>query len=95
MGALALARKLNIDNLALVELRVVHLDEAVARRAVLGLDTFTVLVCDFLVSCIFMPRPEVPIDIKVSLKARLFTESEAKLALDRLYQCKGSNSNQS
>jgi hypothetical protein len=95
LGALALARKLNIDNLALVELRVVDLDEAVARRAVLGLDTFTVLVCDFLVSCIFMPRAIVPIDIKVSLKARLFTESEAKLALDRLNECKGGNRNQS
>jgi hypothetical protein len=94
LGTLALARKLNVDNLAFVELRVVHLDEAFARRAVLSLHTFTVLVCDFLVSCVFMPRPEVAIDIKVSLKARLFTESEAKLALDRVYECKGGNSNQ-
>ena len=85
MGTIALARKLYVDDLAFVELRVVHLDEAFACRVVPGLDAFTVLVCDFLVSCVFMPRPEVPIDIKVSLKARLFTGSEAKLALDRLY----------
>ena len=94
MSTLALGCTLNIVNLALVELRVVHLDNAVALRAVLGLDTFTVLEEDFLISDLFMPRPVVPSDIKVRFKRRLCTESEAKGALDCLYQCKGGNCNE-
>ena len=40
-----------------------------------------------------MPRPVVLSDIKVSLKARILTESEANGTFDRLYECKGGNCN--
>ena len=71
MGTLALGCTLNIVNLSLVVLRVVHLDDAFALRAVLGLNTFTIFEEDFLISDLFMPRPVVPTDIKVSFKRRL------------------------
>ena len=93
LGTLALPRKLKALNLAFVELRVLNLEQAVALRAVLGLNTLTIFLIKSLVSYIFMPWAEVPIDFKVRLKLRLFTESEAKLALDRLYECKGCHSN--
>jgi hypothetical protein len=71
LGTLALGCTLNIVNLSLVVLRVVHLDDAFALRAVLGLNTFTIFEEDFLISDLFMPRPVVPTDIKVSFKRRL------------------------
>ena len=41
-----------------------------------------------------MPRAVVLGDIKVCLKPRILTESEANGALDRLYECKGGNYNE-
>ncbi len=84
MGALTLGRTLNVVNLALVELRVVHLEEAVALRVVLGLNAFTIFEEDALISGIFVPISEVRVDIKAGLELGLAAEAEAPLALNSL-----------
>ena len=68
-----------------------HLNDAFTLGAVLGLNTFPIFEENFLISDLFMPRPVVLGDIKVCLKPRILTESEANGALDRLYECKGGN----
>ena len=84
MGTLALGSAFNVVYLALVELGVVNLDDAVALKAVLSLSAFTIFEEDALISSIFVPRSKVLVNIEVGLELRLAAEAEAPLALDCL-----------
>ena len=84
MGTLALGCTFNVVNLALVELGVVNFDDAVVLKAVLGLSAFTIFEEDALISGIFLPRPEIFINIEVGLELGLAAETEAPLALNCL-----------
>ena len=84
MGTLALGRTFNVVYLALVELGVVNLDDAVVLKAVLSLSAFTVFEKDALISCIFVPRSKVLVNIEVGLELGLAAEAEAPLALNCL-----------
>jgi hypothetical protein len=84
LGTLALGCTFNVVNLALVELGVVDLDDAVALKAVLGLSAFTIFEEDALIPCIFVPRSKVFVNVEVGLELGLPAEAEAPLALNCL-----------
>ena len=81
LGALALSWTLNVVYLALEELRVVNLNDAVVLKAVLCLGTFTFFEANALTSGIFVPISEVLVNIEVGLEPRLSAETKARLAL--------------
>jgi hypothetical protein len=86
LGTLALGRTLNFVNLAIVVLRVDHLEEAVALKAEIVLIAVTIFEKNAFISGIFVPRATVFINIEVGLELGLAAEAEAPLALNCIKQ---------